>query len=125
MTDLDERIRHAIGVLAAAEPVTVPSLDFVHERTSPTAPPRRSRVLVAAIAIGTLAIAATAGGAAGILPTSLTRVFHNISSWGKSCHVETGSARMLAAYRTPDGRVFEWWRAYGTRPRRRDADHRG
>ena len=115
MTDLDQRVRNAIGILADAEPVTTPPVDLVREWPSRAAPPRRSRALVIAISIGVLALAGTAVGATGVLPASITRVFHRISSWGATCHVDASSGQMLASYRLPDGRVFQWWRAIGSR----------
>jgi hypothetical protein len=110
MTDLDLRVRNAMNALADAEPVTIPPFESVQERSA-TPAPRRRRVLIAALVVGALALVATAVGAAGVLPIGVDRALHHISSWGEACRVDTSSAQLLASYRLPDGRVFEWWRA--------------
>jgi hypothetical protein len=118
MTDFDLRVRNAMNALADAEPVEIPPFASLQARPSIKTAPRRSRMLIAAIAVGALALAATAGGAVGILPIGVDRAFHRISGWGEVCRVDTNSAQLLASYRVPDGRVFQWWRAVG--PRRTD-----
>ena len=113
MTDLDLRVRSAIHVLADAEPVNTPPFESTRPPATRRVAPGRVRLRAAAIAFVALALAATAVGAAGLLPASITDAFHRISSWSKTCHVNTGSARLMASYRVPDGRDFEWWRAVG------------
>ena len=113
MTALDLRVRNAIHVLADAETVNTPPFESTRAQTARRVAPRRVRARAALVAFVVLALAATAVGAAGLLPATITRAFHRISSWSKECHVDTSSAQRLASYRLPDGSGYEWWRAVG------------